>query len=64
MMVAGLVTITTRFWAGPTHMVNGYNLVDVLAIPLAVVGALLILGGAWLLFGRGVPAPVADATSR
>ena len=50
-IVAGITTITTPVWANvfASHMFEGYNLVNVLQVPLMVGGGLLILMGATLL---------------
>jgi hypothetical protein len=49
----GVLTITTPLWAGPSHMMDGYNLVYVLEWPLLLGGAAMILGGlATLLLAR------------
>ncbi len=48
-IVAGLVTLTTFIWAAPTHTFQGENWVDVIYVPLMVVGTLLTTGGLGLL---------------
>ena len=49
LFLTGLVTITTPLWAGPTHMVDGFNTVNVLLWPLLTGGAgLMLLGGLML----------------
>jgi hypothetical protein len=47
--VAGVLIITTPSWAGPSHMLNGDNLVNVLLVPLLIIGGALISGGIGLL---------------
>lgn len=47
--VAGVITITTPLWAGPSHMLDGYNLVNVLQVPLTLGGWGLVLAGLGLL---------------
>ena len=48
--LAGLLTMSTPMWAGPSHTYLGQNWVYVLAAPLNIAGSLLVLGGlAWLL---------------
>ncbi len=47
--IAGIATITTPIWAGSSHMLEGFNLVNVLQVPLLVGGGLLIVMGAVLL---------------
>ena len=44
----GLVTLTTPLWAAANHVVDGYNLVYVLEVPLAIGGLALTLGGCLL----------------
>lgn len=44
-IVCGLITLTTPLWAGPTHLFEGQNWVDLLIAPLLLAGtALLALG--------------------
>jgi nicotinamide riboside transporter PnuC len=43
--VMGFLTITTPLWAGPSHMMDGYNLVYVLEWPLLIGGCAMIVGG-------------------
>ncbi len=52
LMVAGLLILTVPIWAGPTHMLDGYNLVYALEAPLLVDGGALVLGGAILIMSR------------
>lgn len=52
MIVAGLLILTTPFWIGETHMLDGYNLVYTLEVPLLLDGTLLVLGGSGMLFAR------------
>ncbi len=48
--IAGLLTLSTPMWAGPTHTYMGQNWVYVLGAPLNIAGSLMVLGGlAWLL---------------
>lgn len=44
-IIVGLVVVTTPIWAGPTHMFEGQNWVDVLLAPLYFTGAALVLIG-------------------
>lgn len=48
-IVAGITTITTPIWAGASHMLEGYNLVNVLRVPLMIGGGFMILMGVTLL---------------
>ncbi len=45
MLLSGLITLTTPLWAGPTHTINGYNLVYLLKLPLLIGGGILVLAG-------------------
>jgi len=63
--VCGLITLTTPLWAVSDHMYNGFNLVNVLQVPLYVGGSALVLGGLWLIAApskmvmpQSKPAPV------
>ncbi len=47
--LAGIITLTTPLWAGPSHTMNGYNLVLVLETPLLIGGTALFTGGLWVL---------------
>jgi hypothetical protein len=48
--IAGLLTLSTPMWAGPTHTYMGQNWVYLLGAPLNIAGSLLVLGSlAWLL---------------
>ncbi|MEK6255958.1 MAG: hypothetical protein N2C13_01405 [Chloroflexota bacterium] len=44
--VAGILMVTIFAWAGPSHMYQGGNWIDVLETPLIVGGVFLALGGA------------------
>jgi hypothetical protein len=59
--ITGLVTLTTPLWAGPTHMIDGMNTVDVLLRPLLVLGSGLLAGGlcmvAWPSLRRAACSP-------
>jgi hypothetical protein len=48
MFVAGIAILTTPFWAGPSHMLNGYNLVDVIELPLQLAGWAMTMEGGLL----------------
>lgn len=53
--VMGIVTLTTPLWAGPSHMLEGYNLVYVLEWPLLLGGLALFAGGiVAMVLSRGV----------
>lgn len=49
MILGGVLSITTPIWAGPSHIMNGYNLVLVLKAPLMFGGGVLALLGTGLL---------------
>ena len=48
-IVAGITTVTTPIWVGSSHLLQGYNLVNVIRVPLMVGGGLMILMGAILM---------------
>lgn len=50
-IVAGVILLTTPIWAGPSHMYQGENWVDLLQTPLNISGILLTGGGIALLMG-------------
>lgn len=43
--LAGILTLTVFFWAGPSHTYFGENWVFVFEAPLVLIGAVLLLGG-------------------
>ncbi|MEK6256333.1 MAG: hypothetical protein N2C13_03325 [Chloroflexota bacterium] len=43
--VAGIVIVTIFAWAGPSHMYQGNNWVEVLDAPLIAGGVILVIGG-------------------
>ena len=43
--IAGTLTLTVFFWAGPSHTFFGENWVFVFETPLLVIGTLLVMGG-------------------
>ena len=45
MVLAGIAFLTTHLWAGPSHMMDGRNLVLVLDAPLTYGGIALLVGG-------------------
>jgi hypothetical protein len=49
MILGGILALTTPFWAGPSHIMDGYNLVLILQVPLTLGGSIMILGGIYLL---------------
>jgi hypothetical protein len=49
MIVSGLLILTAPYWAAPTHMLDGYNLVLTLEVPLLVDGIALVVAGVAML---------------
>ena len=47
--VVGVILMSTPMWAAPNHVVDGFNYVNVLAVPLMLGGGSLLLGGLSLL---------------
>ena len=43
--MAGVLTLTVFFWAGPSHTFFGENWVFVFETPLILIGTLLVVGG-------------------
>ncbi len=64
MILSGLVTLTTPIWVGSTHMLNGYNLVHVLDVPLTIGGATLVTAGILSLLRTHATAGTPATTSR
>ena len=64
--ITGLVTLTTPLWAGPTHMIDGANTVNVLLWPLMAIGTALLAAGlvafAWPAARKPAPQPGAART--
>ena len=56
MLLSGIITITTPIWAISSHITpDGYNLVNVLAVPLFYVGtSLIVLGLGTIIIASGV----------
>jgi len=52
MILGGILSLTTPIWAGPSHIMDGYNLVLILQVPLTLGGSIMILGGIYLLIKR------------
>jgi hypothetical protein len=50
LLLTGFLLLTTPLWASPEHVVDGINYVLVLAVPLVVNGAAMMMGGAGMLF--------------
>ncbi len=56
MLLSGIITVTTPIWAVSSHITpEGYNLVNVLAVPLLYGGAsLIVLGIGTIILASGV----------
>ncbi len=54
LFLGGLVTLSTPMWAGPTHMLDGYNLVYVVGVPLMAVGTGMVVAGLGLLLAANL----------
>ncbi len=52
LILTGATILSTPLWAGPSHMVDGINMVDTLIVPLMIDGALMIAGGIALIIFR------------
>jgi hypothetical protein len=50
LLLTGFLLLTAPLWASPEHVVDGVNYVLVLAVPLVVNGAAMMLSGAGVLF--------------
>jgi hypothetical protein len=57
-MVAGALLLSVPMWAGPTHTIDGYNLVYVLQWPLLIGGSALTVFGLVLLALAGLDVPL------
>jgi hypothetical protein len=51
LLLCGLLALTLPVWGAPTHMIDGVNTVNVLLIPLMIVGVVLSTSGLILLSG-------------
>lgn len=45
MILCGLMTLSLPVWGGPTHIVDGFNTVNLLLVPLMAVGSALTIAG-------------------
>lgn len=52
LIVVGLLILTTPWWVGETHMLDGTNLVYTLEVPLFIDGVLCVVGGLAMVFAR------------
>lgn len=52
LMVAGLLVVSAPLWAAPYHVVDGFNLVETLGVPLLIDGTGLVVAGASMLLFR------------
>ncbi len=60
LIVSGMLVLTTPLWVGETHMLDGYNLVYTLELPLLLDGSLLVVGGLGMLFWPRLSAHLFD----
>lgn len=63
LFTGGLVALLTPVWVGPTHVVDGVNLVNVIRVPLLVGGVTMAATGAVLLVLAGLGRPLSLARS-
>jgi hypothetical protein len=54
LLLTGLMLITAPMWAAPEHIVDGFNYVTTLQLPLVVDGLALMMGGAGMLAYRRI----------
>lgn len=54
LLLTGGLLITAPLWAAPEHVVDGFNYVTTLQVPLLVDGLAMMIGGATLLLYRRV----------
>ena len=55
-IIAGALTLTVQYWAGPTHTLNGVNYADVWHTQLAIAGWALLVGGVTFILWRQIRA--------
>lgn len=53
-IISGIVVLSTVYWAGPTHMVEGQNWVLQLIVPLLISGCALLTAGIGSLVWAGI----------
>jgi hypothetical protein len=58
LMLTGVMLMTAPMWASPEHVIDGFNYVTTLQLPLLVDGLMLTLIGAGLLLSRRLLARV------
>lgn len=63
MLMSGAVALSTPMWAGNSHMLDGFNLVYVLQVPLLAGGTLLALAGLGLITAAALPRPPLPAAA-
>ncbi len=61
--IAGMLTLTTALWIGPSHMPEGVNWTLALEVPLTLVGGALALGGLGKLVAVGLKLMAPEKTS-
>ncbi len=52
LIVAGSLILTTPYWVGASHILDGVNLVYTLEVPLLLDGTLCVVGGLAMVFAR------------
>jgi len=52
LLLMGFLLLTAPLWASPEHIVDGFNYVTTLQLPLIVDGVTMMIGGAALVFAR------------
>jgi hypothetical protein len=52
LMLTGVMLMTAPMWASPEHVIDGFNYVTTLQVPLFIDGLGLTLAGAVIFFAR------------
>lgn len=52
LMVTGILLMTAPMWASPEHVIDGFNYVTTLQVPLLIDGLALTIAGAVIFFAR------------
>lgn len=52
LMLTGVLLMTAPMWASPEHVIDGFNYVTTLQLPLLVDGLMLTIAGAAIFFAR------------
>lgn len=64
LVLTGILTLTTPFWAASTHIFAGYNTVNDLLLPLVITGSGLLFFGLALLLHMRFARPTAEGRQR